>query len=113
MDRWISIRDLRRAIGRDKKANWLQGIVSPQLAGEFKTNQCSQTVAKECERLVQKRKKGLSEGVDERRESSERWLHQPSSSSGKLHRTDLNMRWQAVRPGAKNRDTASRIREAE
>jgi hypothetical protein len=86
--------------------------IVPLTTGEFKAHQCSEAVAEEGKRLVQERKEGVGKGLDEGWEASERRLHQPNSPSGKLNRTDLDIRWQAVRPGAKNRGVASRIRKA-
>src|SRR5712692_6985813 len=113
MDGQTSMRELRRTTSRDKEANRLHTILSAKLPGEFKAHQCSQAVAEEGKRLVQEWQEGLSEGLDKRRELSERRLHQPSSPSGELNRTDLNIRWQAVQPSAKNQGTTSRVREAE
>src|SRR4249920_2353050 len=96
------LRELRRTTSRDKEANRLHTILSAKLPGEFKAHQCSQAVAEEGKRLVQEWQEGLGEGLDQRRELSEKRLHQPSSPSGELNRTDLNIRWQAVRPSAKN-----------
>ncbi len=65
MDRPVSMRDLRRAIRRDKQANRLNTRLSPELTGEFKANQCSQAVTEEGKRLVQEWSQGLGEGLDE------------------------------------------------
>src|SRR5579859_2849516 len=113
MDRPVTMRDLRRAIRRDKKANRLNPGLSPELAGEFKANQCSQTVTEEGKRLIQKWNQRLGQGLDQKRELNERSLHQSGPPTGEFNRADLNLRGQAVRPGAKNRCTASSIREAE
>ena len=113
MDRPVSMRDLRRAIRRDKQANRLNPGLSPELTGEFKADQCSQAVTEESKRLVQEWNQGLGEGLDKRREVSERSFHPPGSPTGELNRADLNICWQAVRPGAKNRGTGSGVREAE
>jgi hypothetical protein len=113
MDQLASTRDLRRAIRRDKQANWLNTRLSPKLPDKFKANQCSQAVTEEGKRLVQEWNQGLGKGLNKRRELSERSLHQPGSPTGELNRADLNICWQAVRPGAKNRGTSSGVREAE
>src|SRR5271169_2428814 len=113
MDRPGSRRDLRRASRRDKQSNRLNAELSPKLTGEFKADQCSQAVTEEGKRLVQEWSQGLGESLDQRREPSERGLHHPSTPTGELNRADLNVGWQAVRPGAKNRDTNSCVREAE
>ena len=107
------MRNLRRATRRDKESNRIHTVLSAEFTGEFKTDQCSQAVAEEGKRFVQQWEQGLSEGLDQWRESSERTLHQPSSPSGELNWTDLDVRRQATRPGAKNRRPASSIRETE
>lgn len=113
MDRPVSRRDLRRAIRRDKQANWLNTRLSPELTRKFKADQCPQAVTEEGERLVQERKKRLGKGMDKRREVSEQSLHRASSPAGELNRADLDISRQGVRPGAKNRGTGSCVREAE
>ena len=96
MDRPVSMKDLRRAICRDKQANRLNTRLSPELTGEFKADQCSQAVTEEGKRLVQEWSQCLGESLDKRRELSKRSLHQPGSPTGELNRADLNIRWQAV-----------------
>ena len=113
MDRPVSRWNLRRASRRDKQPNRLNARLSPELTGELKADQCAQAVTEEGKRLVQKWNQGLSEGLDKRRELRERSLHQPSSPTGELNRADLDISWQAVRPGAKNRGAGSCVREAE
>jgi len=66
MERPVSMRDLRRAVRRDKQVNRLNARLSPELTGEFKANQCSQAVAEEGKRLVQEWDQGLREGLDKR-----------------------------------------------
>jgi len=113
MDRAVSTRDMRRAIRRDEETSRLNTKLTPQVAGEFKADQSSQAVAEERKRLVQERKQALGEGMNKRGELSERSLRQPSSPTGELNRADLDIRRQAVRPGAKERGASSCIREAE
>src|ERR1700730_12274925 len=113
MDRPVLMRELRREIRRDKQANRLNIRLSPELTREFKRNQRPQAVTKEGKRLVQHGNQGLGKGLDKRRKLSERRLPQASSPTRELNRADLNIRWQALRPGAKNRGTGSCVREAE
>jgi len=107
------MRILRRAIRGDKQADRLNARLSPELTGEFKANQCSQAVTEEGKWLVQEWNQGLGEGMDKRRELGKQSLGRPGSPTGKLNRADLNIRWQAVRPGAENRGAGSCVREAE
>ena len=113
MDRPVSRRELRRATRGDKQANRLNTGLSPEPTGELEADQCSEAVTEEGKRLVEERNQGLGEDLDKRREPSERSLHQPGSPAGELNRADLDIRRQAVRPGAKYRSTGSRVREAE
>ena len=113
MDRPVSRRNLRRASRRDKQANRLNTRLSPKLTGEFKADQSAQAVTEEGERLVQEWSQGLGEGLDKRREPSERSLHQPGSPTWQLNRADLDISGQVVRPGTKNRGPGSCVREAE
>ena len=113
MDRPVSRWNLRRGSCRDEQPNWLNAKLSPELTGELKADQCAQAVTEEGKWLVQEWTQGLSEGLDKRRKLREWSLHQPSSPAGELNRADLDIRRQAVRPGAKNCGTGSRVRETE
>ena len=66
MERAVSRWDLRRAIRRNKQANRLNTRMSPELTGEFKTNQRSQTVTEERKRLVQEWNQSLGKGLNKR-----------------------------------------------
>jgi hypothetical protein len=113
MDRLVSKTELRRAIRRNKQANGLDTGLSPELTSEFKGNQSSQAVTIEGKPRVQKWNQGLGENLNEWCKPGERSLPQASASAGELHRADLNIRWQAGRPGTKNRGGASCVWEAE
>src|SRR5208337_73345 len=85
----------------------MHAILLANPASEFKADQCSQAVAEECKGHVQKWSQALGESFDKRRESSERTLHQPSPPSRQLNRADVDIRRQAVGPGAKDQRTGS------
>src|ERR1035437_3572850 len=89
----------------------MHAVLSADPASEFKTDQCSEAVAKEGERHVQEWSQGLGEGFDKRGELSERTLRHPSSPSRELNRADLDICWQAVGPGAKDQRACSGVRE--
>src|SRR5271166_1112350 len=88
----------------------VQGNESVRQASSKLTNAPS-AVAEEGKRLVQEWNQGLGEGFDKGRELSERTLDQPSSPCRELNRANLDLRWQAVRPGAKNQRTGSGVWE--
>ncbi len=112
---WIG-RPRRGIWARDQKRQKVEldtHVLSAQFTGDFKTDQRSQAMSEEGKGFVQQREQGLSQSLDQWREPRKGTLHQPSSPSGELNWTDLDVRGQATRPGAKNRRTASSIRETE
>jgi len=96
MDGRASMGDLRWTASGHQQANRVYTILPAKSASEFKANQCSEAVAEERKRLVQKWSQSLGEDLDETRKICERTLHQPGTASGELNRTDLNIRRQGI-----------------
>src|ERR1700731_484913 len=113
MDQRAASRHLRCTTSGHAETNRLDAIISAKPAGEFKADQRPEAVAEECKRHVQQWDQSLRKSFDQRGKSRERTLHKPCSASRELNRTDLDISWQAVRPGAKNRCTRASIRKTE
>src|SRR5580698_4165979 len=113
MNRPVTRWNLRRVSCRDQQANRLNPKLSPELTGNLKADQSTHAVAEEGKRFIQERPHGLGKGPDKRRKLGERSLCQPRSPTRELNRADLDIGWQAVLPGAKNRGAGSCVRKTE
>src|ERR1700728_417237 len=75
---------------------------SAQDPSRFKRHECTETVAKKCERPVQQWTQYLCQGFNQRRHSFKAILTEAGSASGKLGDTQLNRVVQSTGPSTEN-----------
>src|SRR6202034_4647614 len=75
---------------------------SAQDRSRFKRHDCTETVAKKCERPVQQGTQYFCKGFNQRRHSFKAILTEAGSASGKLGDTQLNRVVQSTGPSTEN-----------